>query len=70
MPNVVGMRLGRARIRLTAQPLTPQLIYKPATAGERIGVVLRQFPRAGTLGSYGRVTLAPFYDPEGENLRS
>jgi penicillin-binding protein 1A len=57
VPNVVGMRLGRARIRLTAQPLTPQLIYKPATAGERIGVVLRQFPRAGTLGSYGRVTL-------------
>jgi beta-lactam-binding protein with PASTA domain len=57
VPNVVGMRVGRARIRLTAQPLTPQLIYKPATAGEPIGVVLRQFPRTGTLGSYGRVTL-------------
>jgi len=57
VPNVVGMRVGRARVRLTSQPLTPQLIYKPAAAGERIGVVLRQFPRAGTLGSYGKVTL-------------
>ena len=57
VPNVVGMRIGRARARLTAQPLTAQLIYKPATAGERVGVVLRQFPRAGTLGSYGKVTL-------------
>jgi penicillin-binding protein 1A len=57
VPNVVGMSIGRARVRLTAQPLTPQLIYKPAAAGERIGVVLRQFPRAGTLGSYGKVTL-------------
>jgi membrane peptidoglycan carboxypeptidase len=57
VPNVVGFRVARARTRLVAQPLTPQVIYKPAVAGERVGVVLRQFPRAGTLGSYGRVTI-------------
>jgi len=57
VPNVVGLGVQRARVRLTAQPLTPQLIYKPASPGERVGVVLKQFPRSGTLGSYGRVTL-------------
>jgi len=57
VPNVVGLHVGKARVRLQAQPLTPQLIYKPAIPGERIGVVLRQFPRAGTLSSFGRVTL-------------
>jgi len=57
VPNVVGLRVSRARSRLAAQPLTPQLIYKPATPGERVGVVLRQFPRTGTLASFGRVTL-------------
>jgi penicillin-binding protein 1A len=57
VPNVVGLRVDRARTQLVAQPLTPQVIYKPAVAGERVGVVLRQFPRAGTLGSYGRVTI-------------
>ena len=57
VPNVVGLGVERARARLSAQPLTPQLIYKPATAGERVGIVLKQFPKTGTLGSYGRVTL-------------
>jgi len=57
VPNVVGLHVQRARTRLTAQPLTPQVIYKPATPGEPVGVVLRQFPRTGTLGSYGRVTI-------------
>ncbi|HEY3543090.1 MAG TPA: PBP1A family penicillin-binding protein [Gaiellaceae bacterium] len=57
VPNVVGLRVSSARSRLAAQPLTPQLIYKPATPGERVGVVVRQFPRTGTLASFGRVTL-------------
>lgn len=57
VPNVVGLRVQRARTRLSAQPLTPQVIYKPATPGEPVGIVLRQFPRTGTLGSYGRVTI-------------
>ena len=57
VPNVVGWKLANARLRLRAQPLTPQLVYKPASAGQQIGVVLRQFPSTGTLSSFGRVTL-------------
>jgi membrane peptidoglycan carboxypeptidase len=57
VPNVVGLKVDRARLRLQAQPLTPQLIYRPATAGEKVGVVVKQYPRRGTLSSYGKVTL-------------
>jgi penicillin-binding protein 1A len=57
VPNVVGWRVDAARGRLAAQPLTPQVIYKPATAGQRIGVVLRQFPRTGRLSSFDHVTI-------------
>jgi penicillin-binding protein 1A len=57
VPNVVGWKLDNARARLEAQPLTPQLIYKPAAPGQRIGVVLRQFPAAGTLSSFDKVAL-------------
>jgi penicillin-binding protein 1A len=57
VPNVVGWKLSSARVRLEAQPLTPQLIYKPATAGQRIGTVLRQYPAGGNLSSFDKVTL-------------
>ena len=57
VPNVVGWRLAAARVRLEAQPLTPQLIYKPALPGQRVDTVLRQFPKAGSLSSFDRVTL-------------
>ncbi len=57
VPNVVGSRVEAARARLEAQPLTPQVVYEPATAGQRVGVVQRQFPKKGTLSSFGRVTL-------------
>ena len=57
VPNVVGWRLSASRTRLEAQPLTPQLIYKPATPGQRVDTVLRQFPAAGSLSSFDKVTL-------------
>jgi beta-lactam-binding protein with PASTA domain len=57
VPDVVGWNLSAARVRLQAQPLTPQLVYKPAKAGQRIDVVLRQFPRTGRLSSFDKVTL-------------
>ena len=57
VPNVVGWTIASARTRLQAQPLTAQLVYKPASAGQRIGVVLKQFPAGGTLSSFDRVTL-------------
>ncbi|MGZ4354572.1 MAG: PBP1A family penicillin-binding protein [Gaiellaceae bacterium] len=57
VPNVVGWKLAAARVRLEAQPLTPQLIYKPASPGQRVGVIVRQFPVGGTLSSFDKVTL-------------
>ena len=57
VPDVVGSQLAAARTRLEAQPLTPQLVFKPAAAGQRVGVVLRQFPAGGTLSSFDKVTL-------------
>ena len=57
VPDVVGWHIRSARVRLEAQPLTPQVIYKPAAPGQRLDVVLRQFPRGGTLSSFQSVTL-------------
>jgi len=57
VPNVVGWTVESARTRLEGQPLTAQLVYKPATAGQRVGVVLKQYPAGGTLSSFDRVTL-------------
>jgi beta-lactam-binding protein with PASTA domain len=49
--------VAQANSRLAAQPLTPQYVYEPAKEGQRLGVVLRQFPARGTLSSYDKVTL-------------
>ncbi len=57
VPRVVGMSLGRAKIRLAAQPLTANVVYKPARAKQRLDLVLDQFPRKGRLSSYDTVTL-------------
>jgi beta-lactam-binding protein with PASTA domain len=57
VPNVIGSPLSAARARLAAQPLTAQVIYKPAAPGERVGVVLKQFPSTGTLSSFQPVTI-------------
>jgi penicillin-binding protein 1A len=57
VPRVVGMSLARAKIRLGAQPLTPNVVYKPARAKQRLDLVLDQFPRMGRLSSYDTVTL-------------
>src|SRR5581483_2458030 len=57
VPNVVGERLAAAEDRLRGQPLTPQIVYKPAAPRQRLGVVLRQYPAGGTLSSFDTVTL-------------
>ncbi|MBV8065247.1 MAG: PBP1A family penicillin-binding protein [Actinobacteria bacterium] len=57
VPNVVGWKVDSARTRLASQPLLAQVVYKPAAAGQRIGVVLKQFPAGGTLSSFQKVTL-------------
>jgi penicillin-binding protein 1A len=57
VPNVVGETLGAARARLAGQPLTASLVYRPARPGERLDVVLEQYPSRGTLSAYDKVTL-------------
>jgi membrane peptidoglycan carboxypeptidase len=57
VPRVVGMSLARAKIRLDAQPLTANVVYKPARAKQRVDLVVDQFPRKGRLSSYDTVTL-------------
>ncbi|HZS23391.1 MAG TPA: PBP1A family penicillin-binding protein [Gaiellaceae bacterium] len=57
VPNVVGEPIAAARFRLSQQPLTAQVVYKPALAGQRVNVVLRQFPSTGTLSSFDKVTV-------------
>ncbi|MFL5946438.1 MAG: PBP1A family penicillin-binding protein [Gaiellaceae bacterium] len=57
IPRVIGMTLTRAKIRLAAQPLGSNLVYKPARPKQRVDLVLDQFPRRGRLSSYDTVTL-------------
>jgi len=57
IPRVVGMSLASAKIRLAAQPLTPNIVYKPAKPRQRLDLVLDQFPRRGRAASYDTVTL-------------
>jgi penicillin-binding protein 1A len=57
VPDVVGARLEDAKARLQAQPLSSTLIYRPAHPGERLGVVVNQFPRQGTASAYDKITL-------------
>jgi penicillin-binding protein 1A len=58
VPDVTGLKLAAAQVRLSAQPLNSQVIYKPASPGQPTGVVVRQYPKSGgTLSSFGRVTL-------------
>jgi penicillin-binding protein 1A len=57
VPSVVGQSIAEARARLAAQPLTPTVVYKPAAPRQKLGVVLGQFPKDGTLSSYDKVTL-------------
>jgi penicillin-binding protein 1A len=57
IPRVIGMTLARARLRLAGQPLTPNVVYKPALPKQRVDLVLDQFPRRGHASSWDTVTL-------------
>jgi hypothetical protein len=57
VPNVVGETISDARARLVGQPLTPAFVFKPAKPGERLNVVLGQYPARGTLSAYDKVRL-------------
>jgi penicillin-binding protein 1A len=57
VPDVVGSTLAAAKERLALQPLTPAVVYAPAKKGQRIGVVVGQIPKGGTLSAWDKVTL-------------
>jgi len=57
VPNVVGEPLHQAQAVLASQPLSTTLVYRPAEARQRVGVVVKQYPASGHLSSGGRVTL-------------
>jgi len=58
VPKVVGLSYEAAKARLALQPLSAQPIYKPAAAGQRVGVVLGQIPGIGArLSSFDTVRL-------------
>jgi penicillin-binding protein 1A len=57
VPRVIGETLAGARAARERQPRTPEVIYKPATPTQRLGVVLGQFPKSGTLSSYDKVQI-------------
>ncbi|HWB22777.1 MAG TPA: PBP1A family penicillin-binding protein [Gaiellaceae bacterium] len=57
VPDLRGATLAAAETRLTGQPLTWKIVYKPATPGEKLGVVIGQIPNKGTLSAYNQVLL-------------
>jgi penicillin-binding protein 1A len=57
VPSVVGSSLSAAKQRLLQQPLETAIVYEPAKPGQRLGIVLAQFPAGGTLSSWQKVTL-------------
>jgi len=57
IPDVVGYTLVNAKLRLDGQPLTPMIVYRPAKPGERLGIVVGQFPKQGTASAYDKITI-------------
>jgi beta-lactam-binding protein with PASTA domain len=57
VPAVVGRPLPAARELLAARPLTSFVVRVPSEPGQRPGVVVKQDPKNGFLGSYERVIL-------------
>ena len=57
VPDVRKLTIAEARARVEAQPLTPSLVFKPATPLQRPGIVVDQQPKRGYLSSYDRLIL-------------
>ncbi|MEJ7793202.1 MAG: PBP1A family penicillin-binding protein [Gaiellaceae bacterium] len=57
VPDVRGQELADAEDRLDAQPLTPELVFRPAEPLEPAGVVVDQRPRRGYAETFDRIIL-------------
>jgi penicillin-binding protein 1A len=57
VPRVVGLRGSEAQALVGAAPLTPEVVMRPAKTGDKVGIVVAQFPAGGTLSSYDTVRI-------------
>ncbi len=57
IPDVRGQALAKAEARMDAQPLSPELVFRPAEPLEPAGVVVGQRPLRGYADPYDRVIL-------------
>jgi penicillin-binding protein 1A len=57
VPKVVGARRWVAEQELLRMPLTPEIIFRPAEPGERLGRITEQIPAGGTLSSWSTVRI-------------
>jgi penicillin-binding protein 1A len=57
VPRVVGATIEQAQTHLAEMPLTAEIITRPARPGERLGVVVDQYPKSGTLSSWDTVRI-------------
>jgi len=57
VPRVVGQTVEQAQAQLASMPLSAEVITRPARSGERVGVVVDQYPRGGTLSSWDVVRI-------------
>jgi penicillin-binding protein 1A len=57
VPDVRRLAIDQAQARVQAQPLTPELVYKPAEPLQAPGVVVDQRPKRGYRSSYDRIIL-------------
>ena len=64
VPKVVGAKIDAARKQLAATPLAPLAIYKPASAGQPLNIVVRQDPKAGKRVSAGERVILVLAKPE------
>jgi beta-lactam-binding protein with PASTA domain len=57
VPKVIGKHSSEAQAVLQAAPLTTEVVTRPAQFGEKVGVVVAQFPASGTLSQYDTVRI-------------
>jgi membrane peptidoglycan carboxypeptidase len=57
VPNVVGFRLDDAKAQLYSMPLTAKVVWRRARPGTRLGRVIDQKPKGGTLSSWSTVRI-------------
>jgi hypothetical protein len=65
VPDVRKLMLAEAQARVEAQPLTAELVYKPAAPLQQPGVVVDQRPKRGYRSSYDRIILVVSKATEG-----